>query len=79
MSLALSTAASERAPKEKRDGARLALFATAILACGAVAVLLATIVWLSFLRGAPGDGNVAYTLDNIAEMQHKGTRLLRHR
>ena len=34
--------------------------------CAAIAVLLATIVWLSFVEGAPGDPQLAYTIQSYA-------------
>ncbi len=64
-------ARKERPPspaRERPDATRVALFALASVACGVVAVFLATILWLGFLQGAPGDAALAYTLRNYTDM-----------
>jgi len=48
----------------QRDPARTGLIAAVVVACAAIAVLLATIFWLSFVEGAPGDADLGYTLSN---------------
>jgi iron(III) transport system permease protein len=48
----------------QRDATRTGLIVVVVLACAAIAVLLATIFWLSFIEGAPGDPDIGYTLAN---------------
>jgi iron(III) transport system permease protein len=48
----------------QRDPVRSALIVIVILTCAAIAILLATVIWLSFVEGAPGDPKLAYTLRN---------------
>src|SRR5262244_3856748 len=50
------------------DVARAAAFAIATLACLAVAMLLVTILWLSFTDGAPGDPQLGYTFAHYREI-----------
>jgi iron(III) transport system permease protein len=37
-----------------------------VLTCAGIALLLATVLWLSFVEGAPADPDLAYTLRNYA-------------
>ena len=65
----MTSATIERRPPSvsswrQRDPARAGLIALVVLACAGIAVLLATIFWLSFIEGAPGDPDIGYTLDN---------------
>lgn len=50
----------------RRDTVRYALLGLVMLACSGIAVLLITILWLSFIAGAPGDPRLSYTLANYA-------------
>ena len=50
----------------QRDLTRAVLIALVLLACAAIAMLLVTILWLSFIEGAPGDAKLGYTLANYA-------------
>ncbi|MGE0035754.1 MAG: ABC transporter permease [Xanthobacteraceae bacterium] len=50
----------------QRDITRAVLIALVLLACAAIAMLLITIFWLSFIEGAPGDAGLGYTLANYA-------------
>jgi len=50
------------------DVARVFAISIAVLACLAVAVLLVTILWLSFTDGTPGDPQLGYTLGHYREI-----------
>ena len=52
----------------QRDPVRTGLIAVVVLACASIAVLLVTILWLSFIEGAPGDPELGYTV--AAEAAH---------
>ena len=56
-------------PARRRiDLARVALIGVVVFATACVAVLLATILWLSFTSGTPGDPSLGYTWGNYAEV-----------
>ena len=65
---AIATTPARKTSTGGIDAARFGLITCATVACGAVALLLVTIVWLSFLDGAPGEARVAYTLRHYADM-----------
>ena len=50
----------------QRDLTRPVLIALVLFACAAIAMLLITILWLSFIEGAPGDAELGYTFANYA-------------
>src|SRR5579885_1764176 len=62
--MAVLTARGAERPRTARTAERLPamLAGLATLACAAIFALLGTIVWLSFVRGTPGDPHVGYTL-----------------
>jgi iron(III) transport system permease protein len=65
----VSVTAAELAPAWRRiDLTKTAVVATAVFSTAAVIVLLATILWLSFTSGVPGDPQLAYTLRNYADV-----------
>jgi iron(III) transport system permease protein len=49
------------------DFARFGMIGLAALACFAILVLLATVLWLSFTEGTPGDPQLGYSLRHYAE------------
>ena len=65
----MTAVTAERALVRYRiDRVKTAIVATAVLACTSVVALLATVLWLSFTSGVPGDPQLAYTLRNYADV-----------
>jgi iron(III) transport system permease protein len=50
------------------DATRALIYGVVVLVTAAIAVLLATVVWLSFISGIPGDPQLGYTLGNYADV-----------
>jgi len=66
--LAWARVSSHEAGHRRIDPTRAAAIGIATFACLAVAVLLATILWLSFTDGTPGDPQLGYTLAHYREI-----------
>ena len=65
--LAESEVVGSAAARPAVDFARVIMVTLAFLACLAILILLATVLWLSFTDGTPGDPHLGYTLQHYVD------------